>query len=245
MNLVFRIRGWLFLALYLVGFFAPWGSLWRAPGTRPSTLWLVSSALLARTGWAGLASATVAVTCFALACMVLGTVLRVWGTAYLGSGVTTSRAMHGDQVVAAGPFLSVRNPLYLGSWLFGVGVSFLMPPSGALFFVVATGVLIFFLIRGEERFLSSKLGSPYEEYRRRVPRLFPRRGTKALVSGISSSLIRPRWLQSLMAEALVAGFTACFAVFAWRYDVGILLRCLLICFGAALVLRGLRPARAL
>jgi protein-S-isoprenylcysteine O-methyltransferase Ste14 len=234
---LFRIRTLLFFAFYGLGFLAPWDWLWRAPGTRPSTVWLASSTLLARTGTAGLASATVTVTSFALACMALGAILRIWGTAYLGAGVMSSRAMHGNQVVAAGPFRSVRNPLYLGSWLFAVGVSFLMPPSGALFFILATSLLIFFLIRGEERFLSSQLGSPYEEYRRLVPRIVPRLlsrpGTSPPPSGI-----RPQWLQSLMAEALLAGFTVCFAIFAWRYNVGILLRCLLICFGVALVLRG-------
>ncbi len=236
--LIFRFRVWLFLALYLLGFLAPWEWLWRAPGTRPGTVWLASSTLLARTGWVGLASATVMVTCFVLACLTVAAILRVWGTAYLSVGVMSGRAMHGDQVVAAGPFRFVRNPLYLGSGLFALGVSFLMPPSGALFFIIAMVLLIWILVRGEERFLSSQLGSAYEEYRRVVPRFAPRleRGLR-----IPPSDIRPQWLQSLMAEVLVIGYTLCFAVFAWRYNVEILLRCLLICFGAGLVLRALRP----
>jgi protein-S-isoprenylcysteine O-methyltransferase Ste14 len=231
---LFRFRLWLFLALYLLGFWAPWEFLWRAPGTRPGTVWLALSTLLARTGWVGLSSATVIVTCLALACMTVGAVLRVWGTAYLSVGVMSGRVMQGKQVVAAGPFRFVRNPLYLGSGLFGVGVSFLMPPSGALFYVIAMGLLTLLLVRGEERFLSSQMGTAYEQYRRLVPRFVPR-----LRAGIPPSDIRPRWLQSLMAEVMVVGYTLCFAVFAWRYNVEILVRCLLICFGASLVLRAL------
>jgi protein-S-isoprenylcysteine O-methyltransferase Ste14 len=237
--LLFRFRVWIFLLLYLLGFFVPWEFPWRPSGTRPGTLWLGSSTLLARTGWIGLSAATVTVTCFALACLTLAAILRVWGTAYLGAYVMGDRMMHGEQVVAAGPFRLVRNPLYLGSWLFAVGVSFLMPPSGALFFILTMSFMVVLLVRGEERFLSLRMGNAYEEYRRLVPRFVPRLlpGPK---SRISSSDARPRWVQGLMAEALVAGYTVCFAVFAWRYNVRILERCLLICFGAGLILRAFR-----
>jgi protein-S-isoprenylcysteine O-methyltransferase Ste14 len=235
---IFRFRVWLILALYLLGFFAPWEQLLRSPGTRPGTLWLATSTLLSRTGWTGLATATVTVTCFALACMIFGAILRVWGTSYLGASVMAGHAMQGNQVVAAGPYRSLRNPLYLGSSLFAVGVSFLMPPSGALFFLICMCLLMALLIRGEEHFLSSTLGSAYEEYRRQVPRLLPR-----LRPTIPPSGLRPHWLQGLAAEVLVVSYTVCFAVFAWRYNVEILLRCLLICFGASLILRGF-PSRA-
>ena len=75
--LVFRFRVFIFVLLYFVGFFPPWD--FRS-GSR-GTLWLAASTLLARTGWIGLAAATLAVTLAALACLVAGTILRVWGTA--------------------------------------------------------------------------------------------------------------------------------------------------------------------
>ena len=61
-------------------------------------------------------------------------------------------------VVAAGPFRYVRNPLYLGAWLLATGVSILMPPSGAAFFLPAFSIFVPILISAEERFLSAKLG---------------------------------------------------------------------------------------
>ena len=66
-------------------------------GGSQGTLWLAASTLAARSGWIGLAAATVTVTLIALACLVLGAMLRVWGTAYLGSGVMRGSAMQGDR----------------------------------------------------------------------------------------------------------------------------------------------------
>src|ERR1700678_4558526 len=70
----FRFRVFVFVLLYLLGFWAPWA--WQS-GSRGS-LWLAASTWAARTGWLGLADATLAVTLAALGCLVLGAILRVW-----------------------------------------------------------------------------------------------------------------------------------------------------------------------
>jgi hypothetical protein len=149
-------------------------------------------------------------------------------------------AMQGGQVVAAGPYRFVRNPLYLGSWLLALAVSILMPPSGAGFFLLATSVFILFLISAEERFLSARAGDAYQQYRRRVPRLLPRIG-----ADIAASTAHPRWLEAILAETYPIGFTVCFAIFAWRYNARILIQCLLICYGLSLIGRAFtRRAKA-
>jgi protein-S-isoprenylcysteine O-methyltransferase Ste14 len=231
--LAFRFRVFIFVLLYLIGFLAPW----EFRGGHQGTLWLAASTLLARGGWITLAAATVAVTLVSLACLVLGTILRVWGTAYLGSGVMRGAAMQGEAFVAAGPYRHVRNPLYLGSWLLAFGVSVLMPPSGAAFFLVAFSVFVLLLIRAEERFLSAKQGEVYQEYRRRVPRLWPRLWTPG--SDAAPSAARPRWVQAVLAETYPVAITLCFLVLAWRYNARILVQCVLICYGASLVVRAL------
>jgi protein-S-isoprenylcysteine O-methyltransferase Ste14 len=229
--LAFRFRVFIFVSLYLIGFLAPWE--FRAG--HQGTLWLAASTLLARGGWISLAAATVAVTLVSLACLVLGTILRVWGTAYLGSSVMRGAAMQGEAFVAAGPYGYVRNPLYLGSWLLALGVSVLMPPSGAAFFLVAYSAVVLLLIRAEERFLSAKQGEVYQQYRRSVPRLWPRfPGSHA-----APSAARPRWVQALLAETYAVAITLCFAVLAWRYNARILVQCVLICYGVSLVVRAL------
>ena len=233
--LAFRFRVFIFVSLYLLGFLAPW----EFPRRHPGTLWLAASTFLARGGWVSLAAATVAVTLVSLACLVLGTILRVWGTAYLGSGVMRSAAMQGDVFVAAGPYRYVRNPLYLGSWLLALGVSVLMPPSGAAFFLVAFSVFVLLLIRAEERFLSAKQGEVYHQYRRTVPRFWPRLWPRTSGSHASPSAAPPRWGQALLAETYAVAITLCFAVLAWRYNARILVQCVLICYGVSLVVRAL------
>jgi protein-S-isoprenylcysteine O-methyltransferase Ste14 len=228
--LIFRFRVFLFVLLYACGFFPPW----EFRSGRTGTFWLAASTWMARSGWIGLAAATLAVTLAALACLVAGAILRVWGTAYLGSGVMRGSAMRGDVFIAAGPYRYVRNPLYVGAWLLALGASILMPLGGAVFFLVAFSIFVLLLISAEENFLMAKQGEVYQQYRRRVPRLLPRLTAKSVISRA-----RPRWTQALLAETYPIAFTLCFAVFAWRYNARILIQCLLICYGLSLVVRAM------
>jgi protein-S-isoprenylcysteine O-methyltransferase Ste14 len=227
-GLAFRFRVILFILLYLLGFFPPWDFLAGSRGT----LWLAASAWVARVGGISLAAATIGVTLAALLCLVAGAILRVWGTAYLGFGVMRGAALTGDRLVAAGPYRYVRNPLYLGSWLLAIGVCILMPPSGAAFFLPAFTIYSLLLIDMEERFLTKKQGDVYLQYRRRVPRLLPRLAARDITSSGS-----PRWVSAFLNETYPIAITLCFALFSWRYNAHILIRCVLICYGLSLVVR--------
>ena len=234
--LAFRFRVFLFVLLYVLGFLPPWDF---SSGSR-STLWLGVSTLLARSGWSSLATATLAVTLVALICLAAGALLRVWGTAYLGSGVMRDSALHGEGLVAAGPYRHLRNPLYLGAWLLALGASILMPLDGALFFLPAFSIFVLLLITTEERYLAAKLGNAYQQYLRLVPRLLPR-----FTAGAAPATARPHWMQAVLAETYPIAFTLCFAVLAWRYNARLLIQCLLICYGVSLVIRAMqrRPTK--
>ena len=142
--------------------------------------------------------------------------------------------MQGEVFVASGPYPYVRNPLDLGAWLLALGVSILMPPSGAAFFLLAFSVFVVILISAEERFLAAKQGDPYQQYLRRVPRLLPR-----ISAGNATSSARPQWVRALFAETYPIAITLCFAILAWRYNARILIRCVLICDGFSLVVRAI------
>src|SRR5271170_2720525 len=186
-----------------------------------------------------LQSATVAVTSLAIFLAALGAAFRVWGTAYLSAAIVTSSAMHAQSVVAAGPYRYVRNPLYFGSFVFSLAVAILMPPTGAIFFVVASFVQMLRLILGEEAYLATQQGEPYLAYKVRVPRLFP-----SVAARVPASPARPRWWQAVATETYVLGTMACFAVLAWRYNAMLLTQALIVCFGVTLVVRALRVGRA-
>jgi hypothetical protein len=194
--------------------------------------------MLARWGWLHLDQATLLVTGLAILFGFVGAVLRVWGTAFLGASIVHAGPMLAGSVMAAGPYRYVRNPLYLGSWFLGLSIAILMPPSGALVFVVVLGLFYFRLILGEEDFLTGQIGGAYVEYRRQVPRLVP-----SLLPRIAASKARPQWLMSLIAEFLPVSYPLCLAVLAWRYEPLLLIRCLVICFGLSLVMRAFLPKK--
>ncbi len=94
----------------------------------------------------------------------LGETLRLWANGYIGH-------MKTRRVISAGPYRRIRNPLYLGSSLIGLGICAVV---GSLWFaLVAMGVLFVVYRRqmlSEERGLRQELGEEYERYRRSVPR---------------------------------------------------------------------------
>jgi hypothetical protein len=169
----------------------------------------------------------------------VGTVFRVWGTAYIGGSVVQSRNLHAQGIVASGPYRYLRNPLYFGVLLFAVAISILMPPAGAAFFLVASFVQFSRLIRREELYLEAQHGEIYRIYKGAAFRLLPRIGAK-----LPKSSTEPRWMQAAVAESFYLTMTACFIVLAWRYNANLLIQALLICFGFSLVVRAFTVAKA-
>lgn len=235
--LEFRFRVVIVVLLYILGFWAPWtryGDV--APDT---TAWLALSAIIARWRLLPLQTATQVVTLAAILLAFAGAALRIWGTAYLGASVVHAGSMKAGGVMASGPYRYLRNPLYLGTWLLSLAVSILMPPSGAIVFLVALGLFYLRLILGEESYLTQQLGEPYLEYRRRVPRLFP-----SLRPRVDAAAATPHWIEGVLAEVYALGYAFCLTALAWRYDPRLLIRCLIICFGLSVVSRALLPKSA-
>ena len=74
----------------------------------------------------------------------------------------------------SGPYAYTRNPLYLGSLLIGIGFAV----AARSWWVGVVLMVMFFaiyvpVIRDEEAFLRQRFPE-FEEYARRVPRIFPR-----------------------------------------------------------------------
>ena len=142
-------------AIYFLGFWAPWLRYGNS-ATPVTTTWLELSGELSHL--------LPLRNCICgrnfprdLFC-ALGTAFRLWGTAYIGGSVVQSGAMHARGVVAAGPYRHLRNPLYLGDLVFAMAVAILMPPTGAIFFLVASFVQMLRLILREEPYLEVAAG---------------------------------------------------------------------------------------
>lgn len=67
----------------------------------------------------------------------------------------------------------VRHPLYAGTLLLVIGYVFFNPQLTSLTILVALLVYLPFGIQMEEKKLIKMYGEEYEEYRNRVPALFP------------------------------------------------------------------------
>ncbi len=92
------------------------------------------------------------------------TVMAVHRTALLPGGSTRV-------VLDRGPFRLSRNPLYIGLIVLDAALALLWPSSWALILVPVGMALLFWgAIAPEERYLSSKFGAEYDDYRRRVRR---------------------------------------------------------------------------
>ena len=111
----------------------------------------------------------------------LGEALRMWGVGY--SGLTTrSSKVTAPELVTAGPYAYVRNPLYVGNFITALGF-YCIAAGGIgwgmrlllLAILVATYVTVYGLIIPlEEEYLRKTFGEPYLEYLRHVPRVIPR-----------------------------------------------------------------------
>lgn len=233
-DIIFRFRRWVLLSIFLLGFWAP---LDRMDGAHPGSTWLFLAGALARARVLPIAYASLAVMAAAILLAVLAALLRTWGTAYLGRGVVRDSTLHGERVVADGPYRYVRNPLYVGTWLHTLALSLLMPPGGALFTVIAVAVLHVALVQAEEQRLAAEGGAAYAAYRCRVPRFF-----FALTPRVATSAVQPNWGQGFLSEIYYWGVCVTYIAFASRYNVTVLEQGVLISLGIAIVVQGLlRP----
>jgi len=135
--------------------------------------------------------------------------IRTWAAAYLRSDVVQDPNLRVETIVADGPYRHVRNPLYLGSILLGLGFAFLASRTG--FVVIFCGLTIFCLrlIGLEESRLEREQGERYREFCRRVPRLIP-----ALMPRVAASGLKPEWGQAFLGESFMWGFFVGIAAFA-------------------------------
>ncbi len=93
---------------------------------------------------------------------------RLWSLLFL-SGYKTR------QVVEAGPFSMVRNPLYLFSFVGAVGFVLVANHLGVALAVLGAFTAYYpFVVLSEEAGLRQRLGQDYEAYCQRVPRFWPR-----------------------------------------------------------------------
>jgi protein-S-isoprenylcysteine O-methyltransferase Ste14 len=130
----------------------------------------------------------------------LGEFMRFWGVSYAGSLTRVTEGVGAPEVVVAGPFAHVRNPLYIGNILMYTGIGLM---SNALFPWLLLSVVLYFgfqytqIVLLEEEFLTREFGAAYLEFQRNVPRFLPR--MKGYTHFAQEHQV-PRWREALKSE---------------------------------------------
>jgi protein-S-isoprenylcysteine O-methyltransferase Ste14 len=237
----FRNRYVIHVAIFVAGFVVPWDRVLHMQNG--FLTWGVLAIYPQQHGWMPIMTSTLIVTALGLFFALAGAFLRTWGTAYLGAEIVKDAAMHGGAVVADGPYRHVRNPLYLGTWLFTLAMILFMQRGGAVFTLLAITRLQLRLIGGEEFFLSERLGEPYAEYCKRVPRLLP-----TLRAQVPASGGRARWGMAIFGEIYFVGFAGFYAVVFALYGETLLTEHLMLlsqgllgALGVAIVVKAFLP----
>jgi hypothetical protein len=147
---------------------------------------------------------------FALATLIvaLSALIRTWAGSYLHSSIIHDGALHGEQLVADGPYRYVRNPLYLGNLFLAIGVAALASRTGFVVIVVGMALVVYRLILREEALLLAMQGESYRRYYDAVPRLWP-----ALTPRVPASGAKPNWRDGFSGELMMWAAAAAMAVF--------------------------------
>lgn len=98
--------------------------------------------------------------------VLAGEAIRVWASGCINKAATLARE---------GPYAYVRHPLYLGSFLIGLGFA-VMASHVAVFvgFLAAFYAIYRPAIVNEDRWMADRFGEQWHSYRAKVPPFFPR-----------------------------------------------------------------------
>lgn len=115
-----------------------------------------------------------------IAVAVLGELLRIWAVGYSGE-TTRADIVTAPALVTAGPYGTIRNPLYVANGLIALGFWYafaggISPAEATLTFVVVAALVVgvyAIIIPLEEAYLAGHFGDAYRRYVASVPRVLP------------------------------------------------------------------------
>lgn len=135
---------------------------------------------------------------FGLLIVLAGQSLRFWAAGYIPKYRTET--IGAPELVTWGPYEWVRNPLYAGNFIMGLGWTIMVGWQWVAVFAAAF-ILLYCLtiIPAEEDFLAEKFGDEYRLYKEKVPSLlpFPRKGRPERSSGQRPFDMKRAWAEEI------------------------------------------------
>jgi len=106
-----------------------------------------------------------------------GVVLVLFGFLFrvCARGHKEEKSSQGRSLVKDGPYALIRNPMYFGTLLIGIGAIAILFQFWIIFLFLAVFLLIYIpQVRKEEALLAAMFKEEYQEYSKAVPGYFPR-----------------------------------------------------------------------
>ena len=106
-----------------------------------------------------------------------GVVLVLFGFLFrvCARGHKEEKSSQGRSLVKDGPYALIRNPMYFGTLLIGIGTTAILFQFWTIFLFLAVFLLIYIpQVRKEEALLAAMFKEEYQEYSKAVPGYFPR-----------------------------------------------------------------------
>ena len=134
----------------------------------------------------------------------LGVLFRAWAAGHVRKN---------DQLAVTGPYARTRHPLYLGSFVIGLGFSLAGRSLTILIMFLACFPLLYGpAMRAEEEHLKRLFSRQYPDYQRGVPFFFPTRWPKSRKGGVFS--LERYWHNR--EYRVVLGFACALGVLVWK-----------------------------
>lgn len=107
--------------------------------------------------------------------VLVGELLRISSLMYTGEA-TRAKKIKAPFLATGGPYAYVRNPIYLGNFLIALGILIFYNPPFIFYplFFLLFFIQYYLIVLEEEKFLESKFGDEYREYKRNTLRFFPK-----------------------------------------------------------------------
>lgn len=142
----------------------------------------------------------------------LGISIRVWAQTHLHYRLQVRKTL-----TTTGPYVFVRNPIYIANTIMLFGLTVLSELLWSLPVMLVWCAIVYSLVvRREERHLSEKYGQPYVAFMDCVPRWIPRRSLRSGQRG----LVRQFLWASVLAEAHCLLLLLPFIGKEWLWNMG-------------------------
>ena len=116
--------------------------------------------------------------------ILIGQLWRCWSAGFIG--LYRGENVKALKLATTGPYALMRNPLYFGNFLIGLGWSIIAGVIPVIIFVVSFYILYcVVIIPHEEKFLLSKFGLEYSNYCKNVKRFWPTSLSNLSVSSLA------------------------------------------------------------